>query len=138
MMSNFYDSYMLVAVLGYAALQATHAQNPPGGVIGETHVLHENTCGPTTCPPGSVEDGSECISELSNITGIVTRAFSQDFSSKMKENIHLDDFHLEAKLTTKMCKILETFNVAYQNLNATVDIKYDSQTFAITNMIHCY
>ena len=131
MVGNFYDNYLLVAVLAYATLLVTQARNPPECAVGETYVLHENTRRPITCPPGSIQDGSECISQLSYITGIVSGAFSQDLSSEMKDKFHLDDFLLEARLMGKICKILDTFNITYQNLNVTVDIKHDNQTFTL-------
>ena len=137
MVGHFFDNYLLAAVLGYVAVLVTQAQNPPECAVGETYVFHENTRGPIICPSGFILDGSECISELSNITGIVTGAFSQFVSSKMKHNLHLDHFLQETRLMDKICKILDTFNITYQNLNVTVDIKHDNKTFTITNRIHC-
>ena len=110
---------------------------PPECTAGQVYVPHENTCRAIACSSGFVVDGSDCIPEPSNFTAIVSGRFSDELTSKVIEKLNKEKLDLETKLTDKVVGILYTFNISNRNLHVVVAMGFYSQTFTITNSIHC-
>ena len=109
----------------------------PECAAGEIYVPHEETCRAIACLSGFILDGSDCIPEPSNITAIISGTFSSEPTSKIIDKLNQEKLDLVTKLTDKVVGILYTFNITNRNLHVVVAMGFHSQTFTITNRIHC-
>ena len=112
---------------------------PPGCRTGEVYVPKEDRCRPITCPSGFVLDGSDCIPEPSNITAVVTGTFSVEPTVQMIDTLYQDQTHLETNIKNNAGKILDAFNVTYNELVLITKFhkKNNSLTTEVTIACNC-
>ena len=116
----------------------TVGQHPePECSSGEVYVPNEDACRQRTCASRFVLDGSDCIPEPSNITGIITGTLSVEPTNQLIDKLYQEITNLETNVKNNVDKILDTFNIIQYRLDIISIFQHTNESLKTEVGITC-
>ena len=103
----------------------------------EIYLADENICRTVTCPSGYILIGTDCIPEPSNITAIVTGAFSNEPSSNLIKSLLMKKKNLKVTVFKSMSDVMEEYDVVHQGLRVTTEIVKEKDSITAVHSVQC-